>query len=167
MPPPLSAHPPLPQDAASPATSHHVSLIPITVFRPCNNIDRTSLCAYTFSATLFSVPTVSSDPPTYPLVGLCGFQHTLLCQKQSVALLDGDPVPRVLVVGRETSGMRALADFAIDDLLQRVDALGRVLRVGNVHEMHAVKRSVLRSFRLISRLLGPRSLRNLGAECEG
>jgi hypothetical protein len=38
--------------------------------------------------------------------------------------------------------MRALADFAIDDLLQRVDALGRVCRVGDVHKMHAVGTSV-------------------------
>mgnify|MGYP003624097842 CR=1 FL=1 len=36
--------------------------------------------------------------------------------------------------------MRALADFAIDDLFERVDALARVLRVGNEHEMHAVQR---------------------------
>jgi hypothetical protein len=63
-------------------------------------------------------------------------QLTLLGQEQSVALLDGDPMPRVLVVGRETSGMRALADLAVDDFLQRVDALGRVLRVGDEHEMH-------------------------------
>jgi len=34
--------------------------------------------------------------------------------------------------------MRALADFAVDDLLQRVDALGRVLGVGDEHEMHAM-----------------------------
>ena len=42
--------------------------------------------------------------------------------------------------------MRALADFAIDDLLQRVDALGRVRRVGNVHEMHAAEIVSLRLF---------------------
>jgi hypothetical protein len=36
--------------------------------------------------------------------------------------------------------MRALADFAIDDFFERVDALARVLRVGNEHEMHAVQR---------------------------
>lgn len=40
--------------------------------------------------------------------------------------------------------MRALADLAINDLLQRVDALGRVGRVGNVHKMHAAVRSVMR-----------------------
>lgn len=34
--------------------------------------------------------------------------------------------------------MRTLAHLAIDDFLERIDALGRVLRVGNVHEMHAV-----------------------------
>lgn len=45
-------------------------------------------------------------------------------------------MPRVLVVGRETRGMRTLADLAIDDFFQRVDALGRVGRVGDVHEMH-------------------------------
>jgi hypothetical protein len=65
-------------------------------------------------------------------------KHTLLCQEQAVALLDGDPVPRVLVVGREAGGMRALADLAVDDLFQRVDALGWVRGVGDVHEMHAV-----------------------------
>jgi hypothetical protein len=65
-------------------------------------------------------------------------KHTLLCQEQAVALLDGDPVPRVLVVGREAGGVRALAHFAVDDLFQRVDALGWVRRVGDVHEMHAV-----------------------------
>jgi hypothetical protein len=63
---------------------------------------------------------------------------TLLGQKQSIALLNGNPVPRVLVVGGETGRVRALADFAVDDLLERVDALGRVLRVGDKHEMHAV-----------------------------
>lgn len=35
--------------------------------------------------------------------------------------------------------MRALADLSIDDLLQRVDALRGIRRVGNVHEMHAVE----------------------------
>lgn len=33
--------------------------------------------------------------------------------------------------------MRALADLAVDDFLECVDALGRVLRVGHEHEMHA------------------------------
>jgi hypothetical protein len=64
-------------------------------------------------------------------------QLALLGQEQSIALLDGDPVPRVLVVRGETSGMRALADFAVDDFLERVDALGWVLRIGDEHEMHA------------------------------
>ena len=32
--------------------------------------------------------------------------------------------------------MRTLADFAVDDFLKRVDALGRVLWVGDEHEMH-------------------------------
>jgi hypothetical protein len=35
--------------------------------------------------------------------------------------------------------MRALADFAVDDLLERVDALRRVRGVGDEHEMHAVR----------------------------
>jgi hypothetical protein len=34
--------------------------------------------------------------------------------------------------------MRALADFTVDDFLQRVDALARVRGVGDIHEMHAV-----------------------------
>lgn len=63
--------------------------------------------------------------------------RTLLCQEQSVALLDGDTVPRVLVVWGETGWVRALADLAVDDLLERVDALGRVRWVWDVHEMHA------------------------------
>lgn len=33
--------------------------------------------------------------------------------------------------------MRAFADFAIDDFLESIDALGRVCRVGDVHKMHA------------------------------
>lgn len=48
--------------------------------------------------------------------------------------------------------MGALADFAIDDLLERVDALGRVRRVGNVHEMHAGEWDV--SLRCEKRLIG-------------
>jgi hypothetical protein len=32
--------------------------------------------------------------------------------------------------------MRALADFTVDDFLQRVDALARVRGVGDIHEMH-------------------------------
>jgi hypothetical protein len=47
-------------------------------------------------------------------------------------------VPRVLVVGRKAGRVRALADLAVDDFLQRVDALGRVLRVGDKHKMHAI-----------------------------
>jgi hypothetical protein len=65
---------------------------------------------------------------------------TLLCQEQSVALLDGDPVPRVLVVGRKPCWVGRLGDFAVNDLFERVDALGRVLRVGDKHEMHAAGR---------------------------
>lgn len=68
--------------------------------------------------------------------------HTLLGQKQTVALLDGDAMPRVLVVWREPGGVCALADLAIDDFFERVDALARVLRVGDVHEMHACVLSV-------------------------
>ena len=49
-------------------------------------------------------------------------------------------MPRVLVVGREPSGVRALADFAVDDLFECVDALRRVRRVGDVHKMHAAGR---------------------------
>lgn len=45
-------------------------------------------------------------------------------------------MPAVLVVGRETSRMRTLRDLSVNDLLQGVDALGRVHRVGNVHQMH-------------------------------
>jgi len=76
--------------------------------------------------------------PTHPgCIFIAWAQHTLLRQKQSIALLNRNPVPAVLVVGRETGRVRALADFAVDDLFQRVDALGRVRRVGDVHEMHA------------------------------
>jgi hypothetical protein len=64
---------------------------------------------------------------------------TLLCQKQSISLLDRDPVPRVLVIGRETGRVGALGDLAVDDFLERVDALRWVLRVRNEHEMHAVR----------------------------
>lgn len=45
-------------------------------------------------------------------------------------------MPAVLVVGRETSRMRALGDLSVNDLLQGVDALGRVRGVDNVHKMH-------------------------------
>ena len=63
--------------------------------------------------------------------------HTLLRQKQSISPLDGNAVPRVLVVGREPGGMRTLADFAVDDFLEGIDALRGVGRVGDVHKMHA------------------------------
>jgi len=43
--------------------------------------------------------------------------------------------------------MRALADLAVDDLLKRVDALRRVRRVGDVHEMHAASVSLPSSHR--------------------
>lgn len=65
-------------------------------------------------------------------------KHTLLRQKKTVSLLNRNPVPAVLVVGREARRVRALADLAINHFLERVDALRRVRRVGNVHEMHAV-----------------------------
>jgi hypothetical protein len=68
---------------------------------------------------------------------------TLLCQKQAIALLDGDPVPRVLVIGREPRWVGRLGDFAVNDLFERVDALGRVLRVGDKHKMHAARRCEL------------------------
>jgi hypothetical protein len=79
-------------------------------------------------------------PPNYssPVPG----PLTLLRQKQTVSLLDGDAVPRVLVVGREARGVGALGDLAINDLAQRVDALGRVLGVGDVHQMHAATVSI-------------------------
>ena len=64
---------------------------------------------------------------------------TLLRQKQSISLLNRHPVPRVLVVRREPSRMRALAHFAVDDFFQRVDALRGVGWVGDVHEMHTVR----------------------------
>jgi hypothetical protein len=87
---------------------------------------------FTIAPQPCSLHLVSHFPCTFhPL------QRTLLRQEQVVALLDGNPVPRVLVVGRETRRVRALADLAVDDFFERVDALGRVLRVGDKHEMHA------------------------------
>jgi len=67
-------------------------------------------------------------------------KHTLLGQKQAIALLDRDTVPRVLVVGREARRVRALADLPVDNLLECVDALRGLRRVGDVHEMHDAAR---------------------------
>jgi hypothetical protein len=66
-------------------------------------------------------------------------QHTLLGQKQSISLLNRNAMPRVLVIRRKPGRMRALADFAVDDFLQSVDALGGVRGVGDEHKMHAVR----------------------------
>lgn len=46
-------------------------------------------------------------------------------------------VPRVLVIRRETGRVRRLRDLAVDNLLQRVDALA--IRAERVHEMHSVR----------------------------
>jgi len=62
---------------------------------------------------------------------------TLLCQQKSIALLDSNAVPAVLVVGREASRVSALGDLSVNDLLEGVDTLGRIRRVGDVHEMHS------------------------------
>lgn len=87
---------------------------------------------YARSATLFSA--LQSVYRTFNKI-FC--PRTLLCQEQSVALLNGHAVPRVLVVWGESGGVCALADFAIDDLLERVDTLSWVRRIGNEHKMHA------------------------------
>lgn len=44
--------------------------------------------------------------------------------------------PRVRVVGREARRVRRVCDAAVDDLLERVDALA--LGIEGVHEMHSV-----------------------------
>merc|ERR1712230_50558 len=58
----------------------------------------------------------------------------LLHHEQTVALLERNPVPGVLVVGREPRWVRRLGDLAINDLLQRVLALA--IRSEGVHKMH-------------------------------
>lgn len=67
-----------------------------------------------------------------PLRSFCNLV-LLLCQEQPISLLDRNAMPRVLVIRGEACRVRALANFAVDDLLERVDALGRVCRIGNVH----------------------------------
>jgi hypothetical protein len=91
------------------------------------------IIVYDRSATLFSASVLALSFESIYMPS----QLTLLGQEQTIALLDSNPVPRVLVVRGETSGMCALADFAVDDLFKRVNALGWVLWVGDEHEMHA------------------------------
>lgn len=95
-------------------------------------------CSYinrTFAARIARA--LQPSPPSHErLSRLPELRLTLLCQKKSVALLDGNAVPAVLVVGREAGRVRALGDLSVDDLLQGVDALGRIRGVGDVHEMH-------------------------------
>jgi hypothetical protein len=67
-------------------------------------------------------------------------------------------VPRVLVVGREARGVGALGDLAVNDLAEGVDALGRILGVGDVHQMHAAAVSIelcLENFRSSSSIVAP------------
>ena len=45
-------------------------------------------------------------------------------------------MPAVLVVGREPRRVRALRNLSVDDLLEGVDALGRILGIDDVHKMH-------------------------------
>jgi len=137
----------------------HISCAPITSLarrtphRPSNRPTSTLSLLHDRSATLFSthslahilnttphsLPPISSSPSPPPYLPPPSYKPlTLLRQKQSIALLNRHPMPRVLVVRGETGRMRALADFAVDDFLERVDALGRVERVGDEHEMHAV-----------------------------
>jgi len=62
----------------------------------------------------------------------------LLHHEQTVALLERNPVPRVLVIRREPRWVRRLGDLAINDLLQRVLALA--IRSEGVHKMHGCSR---------------------------
>jgi len=58
----------------------------------------------------------------------------LLGDEKTVALLEGDAVSRVLVVGREASRVCGLCDLGASDLLQGVDTLA--LGIESVHQMH-------------------------------
>jgi len=57
-----------------------------------------------------------------------------LGEEQTVALLERDSVPGVLVVGREARRVGRLGDLAVGHLLEGVVALA--LGVQSVHEMH-------------------------------
>lgn len=59
---------------------------------------------------------------------------TLLSDEEAVALLEGDAVTGVFVVGGEASRVGRLCDFGAHDLLERVDALA--VGVEGVHQMH-------------------------------
>lgn len=59
----------------------------------------------------------------------------LLRQKQPIAPLQRHALPGVLVIGGETGGVSGLGDAAVDDLLERVDAVagGGVVVVVKMH----------------------------------
>lgn len=59
---------------------------------------------------------------------------TLLSEEETESPLQGNPLAGVLVVGREAGRVGGLGDLAVEDLLQRVDAVA-VLAL-DVHQMH-------------------------------
>lgn len=59
---------------------------------------------------------------------------TLLRQKQSISLLQRNPMSGVLVIWREARRVCRLGDLARDDLLEGIDPLAGA--VDGVHEMH-------------------------------
>jgi len=59
---------------------------------------------------------------------------TLLRQKQSISLLERNPMSGVLVIWREARRVCRFGDLARDDLLEGIDTLASA--VDGVHEMH-------------------------------
>lgn len=59
---------------------------------------------------------------------------TLLGEKEVEAALEGDALARPLIVGGEPGGVRGLGDLAVDNLLQGVQTVARL--VESVHQMH-------------------------------